>query len=60
MGAMSASERAIRNEAKAMKEQADTDKAYEASRTTPYKKGGAVKSRGDGIAQRGHTKGRHL
>jgi hypothetical protein len=24
------------------------------------KTGGAVKSRGDGIAQRGHTKGRHL
>jgi hypothetical protein len=25
-----------------------------------FKKGGSVKSRGDGIAQRGHTKGRHL
>lgn len=45
------------------------DKAYEASRTTPYKKGGKVKkmakggtasSRADGIAERGKTKGRLL
>jgi hypothetical protein len=36
------------------------DDAYEASRTTPYKKGGSVgsaSSRADGIAQRGKTRG---
>jgi hypothetical protein len=36
------------------------DDAYEASRTTPYKKGGSVgsaSSRADGCAERGKTKG---
>jgi len=36
------------------------DAAYEASRTTPYKKGGSVSSasaRADGCAERGKTKG---
>lgn len=40
--------------------QPKVDAAYEAARTTPYKKGGSVSSasaRADGIAQRGKTKG---
>lgn len=54
---MSSAERAARDEAKAMKEQAAADKAYEASRTS-YKKGGmTASSRADGIAQRGKTRG---
>lgn len=40
--------------------QPKVDAAYEAARTTPFKKGGSVSSasaRADGIAQRGKTKG---
>lgn len=33
---------------------------YANSATTEYRKGGAVKHRGDGIAKRGHTKGRYI
>jgi hypothetical protein len=38
------------------KEQADTDKAYEAA-SKRMAKGGSASSRADGIAQRGKTKG---
>ena len=57
---MSPAERAARDEMKAKKEQADTESAYEKSRTTPMKgmaKGGTASSRADGIAQRGKTRG---
>ena len=37
-----AATRAARQEAREMAEQSKADKAYEASRTTPYKKGGHV------------------
>jgi len=53
---MSAAEKAARAEQAERKMQEATDKAYEASRTTPYRKGGFVKS-ADGIAQRGKTRG---
>jgi hypothetical protein len=53
---MSAAEKAARAEQAEKKMQEATDKAYEASRTTPYRKGGFVKS-ADGIAQRGKTRG---
>jgi hypothetical protein len=55
----------IRAKRKAMMEtaadeatQPSKDAAYEASRTTPYKSGGSVSSRADGIAQRGKTRGK--
>jgi hypothetical protein len=53
---MSAAEKAARAEQAERKMQEATDKAYEASRTTPYRKGGFVKS-ADGIAKRGKTRG---
>lgn len=53
---MSAAEKAARAEQAEKKMQEATDKAYEASRTTPYRKGGFVKS-ADGVAQRGKTRG---
>ena len=53
---MSAAEKAAREEMADKKMQEATDKAYEASRTTPYRKGGYVKA-ADGIAQRGKTRG---
>lgn len=53
---MSAAEKAAREEQAEKKMQEATDKAYEASRTTPYRKGGYVKA-ADGIAQRGKTRG---
>ena len=49
-----------RAEAREMAEQKKIDKAYEASRTTPYAGGGSVGSasrRADGIAVKGKTKG---
>ena len=49
--------RRARAEAKEMADQRKADRAYEASRTTPYAKGGSASSRADGIAQRGKTKG---
>lgn len=49
--------RRARAEAKEMADQRKADKAYEASRTTPYKKGGSASARADGIAQRGKTRG---
>lgn len=57
---MSAAEKAAREEMAEKKMQEATDKAYEASRTTPYAKGGKVGSaskRADGIAERGKTRG---
>jgi len=54
---MSAAEKAAREEQAEKKMQEATDKAYEASRTTPYRKGGFVKA-ADGIAQRGKTRGK--
>lgn len=54
---MSAAEKAARAEQAEKKMQEATDKAYEASRTTPYRKGGFVKA-ADGIAQRGKTRGK--
>lgn len=51
---------AMMQDAKDQAMQPKLDAAYEASRTTPYKKGGSVgsaSSRGDGIAQRGKTRG---
>jgi hypothetical protein len=53
---MSAAEKAARAEQAERKMQEATDKAYEASRTTPYRKGGFVKA-ADGIAKRGKTRG---
>lgn len=53
---MSAAEKAAREEQAERKMQEATDKAYEASRTTPYRKGGYVRA-ADGIAQRGKTRG---
>jgi hypothetical protein len=53
---MSPAEKAAREEQAERKMQEATDKAYEASRTTPYRKGGYVRS-ADGIAQRGKTRG---
>ena len=47
-------------EAKDRMMQPEIDRAYEKSRTTPFKKGGNVSSaskRADGVAQRGKTKG---
>lgn len=44
------------DEAKDAKMLRETEKAYEASRTT-FKKGGTASSRADGCAQRGKTKG---
>ena len=47
-------------DAKDQSMQPKIDAAYEASRTTPYKKGGSVSSassRADGCAERGKTKG---
>lgn len=61
---VSAAEQRIRD--RAMQEARDknmldqTERAYEASRTTPMKgmaKGGSASSRADGIAQRGKTRG---
>lgn len=58
-GLMSEAERGARDEAKAMKEQADADKAYEKSRTTPYAKGGMTASaRADGCCVKGKTRGK--
>lgn len=57
---MSEAEKAARQEQADRKMQEATDRAYEASRTTPYAKGGKVSSaskRADGIAVRGKTKG---
>jgi hypothetical protein len=53
---MSAAEKAARQEMADKKSQAADEKAYEQSRTTPFRKGGFVKS-ADGIAQRGKTRG---
>lgn len=53
---MSAAEKAARAEQAERKMQEATDKAYEASRTTPYRKGGYVKA-ADGIAKKGKTRG---
>lgn len=50
--------RRARAEAKEMADQRKADKAYEASRTTPYKKGGTASSRADGAASKGKTKGK--
>lgn len=60
---MSQAEKEAREEMADKKMREKTDKAYEASRTTPYKKGGAVKAssasrRADGIASRGKTRGK--
>ena len=52
-----------RQEAHDMAEQKKLDKAYEASRTTPYAAGGSVSSasrRADGIAVKGKTKGKMI
>jgi hypothetical protein len=49
-----------KQEARDRDNQSKVDRAYERSRTTPYKAGGKVASasrRADGIAQRGKTKG---
>lgn len=50
-----------KQEARDRDNQSKVDRAYERSRTTPYKAGGNVSSsasrRADGIAQRGKTKG---
>ena len=57
---MSSAEKAARQEQADRKMQEATDKAYEASRTTPYAKGGKVGSaskRADGIATKGKTRG---
>lgn len=51
---------AMMQDAKDQMMQPKIDAAYEAARTTPYKKGGSVgsaSSRADGIAQRGKTRG---
>ena len=51
---------AMMQDAKDQAMQPKIDAAYEASRTTPYKKGGSVSSassRADGCAERGKTKG---
>ena len=58
--AMSQAEKDARQEMADRKMQEATDKAYEASRTTPYAKGGSVSSasrRADGIATKGKTRG---
>ena len=49
-----------KQEARDRENQPKVDRAYERSRTTPYKAGGNVSSaskRADGIAQKGKTKG---
>lgn len=49
-----------KQEARDRENQPKVDRAYERSRTTPYKAGGNVSSaskRADGCAQRGKTKG---
>ena len=49
-----------KQEARDRENQPKVDRAYERSRTTPFKSGGNVSSaskRADGIAQRGKTKG---
>lgn len=50
-----------KQEARDRDNQSKVDRAYERSRTTPYKAGGNVSSsasrRADGIAQRGKTRG---
>ena len=56
-GMMSDAEKAARDESKAMKEQADADKAYEASRTS-LKKGGTASARADGCCVKGKTRGK--
>lgn len=56
-GMMSDAEKAARDEAKEMKEQKATEKAYEASRTSMKKGGMTASARADGIAQRGKTRG---
>ena len=51
---------AMMQDAKDQSMQPKIDAAYEAARTTPYKKGGSVSSassRADGCAERGKTKG---
>jgi len=51
---------AMMQDAKDQMVRPNIDAAYEASRTTPYKKGGSVSSassRADGCAERGKTKG---
>jgi len=51
---------AMMQEARDQAMQPKLDAAYEAARTTPYKKGGSVSSaskRADGCAERGKTKG---
>lgn len=53
---MSAAEKAAREEMAEKKMQEATDKAYENSRTTPYRKGGYVRA-ADGIAKKGKTRG---
>ena len=55
-GMMSAAEKAARQEMADKKMQDTTDKLYDQSKTTPYRKGGYVKA-ADGVAQRGKTKG---
>jgi hypothetical protein len=55
-GMMSPAEKAARQEMADKKMQDTTDKLYDQSKTTPYRKGGFVKA-ADGIAQRGKTKG---
>jgi hypothetical protein len=60
---MSAAEKAARQEQADRKMQEATDKAYEASRTTPYAAGGKVSSaskRADGCATKGKTRGKVL
>jgi hypothetical protein len=49
--------RRARAEAKEMAEQKRNERLYEASRTTPYKKGGTASARADGIASKGKTRG---
>lgn len=49
--------RRARAEAKEMADQRKAERAYEASRTTPYKKGGSASSRADGVASKGKTRG---
>jgi hypothetical protein len=55
-GMMSPAEKAARQEMADKKMQDATDKLYDQSKTTPYRKGGYVKA-ADGVAQRGKTKG---
>jgi hypothetical protein len=59
---MSQAEKEAREEMADKKMREKTDRAYEASRTTPYKKGGMVGSsasrRADGMASKGKTRGK--